>query len=353
MVGNAATSGEVLELNPSNPSLPLAALLVQSNATLQLDEPVTVNALSILETASDLTNSVPEGTYTPAQLSALGYGGNFRGSGSITVLSSAVPTANVLTSGENPSGFNDAIAFTDTVSPASAPGSVQFLTNGVLFDTETLVAGSATSASLSNLPRGLNTITAIYVGSGGYLSSTNQITQTVTNHPPTAQNNTYARNGLNGWQIALSDLLTNAADIDGDTLTLTSAGPSTNGVTLVVSGGFLMYANTNLVDDQFDYSVADGYGGTATGVITLDLGTPAGLAGQVASFTVTGGVASLSFAGIPGYQYNIQRSTDILDPNGWTTIWTTNAPASGVFQFQDNSAPPPSAFYRLMWNGNE
>jgi lysophospholipase L1-like esterase len=73
--------------------------------------------------------------------------------------------------------------------------------------------------------------------------------------------------------------------------------------------------------------------------------------GQVSSIAFTNGVVSMSFAGIPGYKYNVQVTTNLTNPN-WTTIWTTNAPMGGVFQFQDNNAPLPTAYYRLMWNGN-
>jgi hypothetical protein len=74
-----------------------------------------------------------------------------------------------------------------------------------------------------------------------------------------------------------------------------------------------------------------------------------GLAGQINSFTLNGGAVSMTFAGIPGYTYNVQRSSDL---STWNTIWTTNAPPGGVFQFSDSAAPQPNAFYRLLWSGN-
>jgi hypothetical protein len=126
-------------------------------------------------------------------------------------------------------------------------------------------------------------------------------------------------------------------------------GASTNGITLVIVGGYVLYYNTNLVDDQFSYTVTDGFGGTNSATITLTAGSSNGLGGQVNSFTLTGGSASMSFAGIPGYLYNVQVSTNITD---WNTIWTTNAPAGGVFDFTDSAPPQPNAYYRLMWNGN-
>jgi hypothetical protein len=57
----------------------------------------------------------------------------------------------------------------------------------------------------------------------------------------------------------------------------------------------------------------------------------------------------MTFAGIPGYQYHVQVSTNLSD---WSDILITNAPVGGVFQFNDSAAPLPTAFYRLMWNGN-
>ena len=50
----------------------------------------------------------------------------------------------------------------------NATGTIQFLTNNVLFDTESVSGGSATSASTILLPRGTNLITAIYSGGGSY-----------------------------------------------------------------------------------------------------------------------------------------------------------------------------------------
>jgi hypothetical protein len=107
-----------------------------------------------------------------------------------------------------------------------------------------------------------------------------------------------------------------------------------------------MYYNTNAVPDQFTYSVTDGYGGTnsATASIAID-NTP--LFGQSSVANISGGTATLNFAGIPGYSYSVSRSTDLM---AWSVIWTTNAPAGGVFQFTDSSAPPTNAFYRLQYN---
>ena len=56
---------------------------------------------------------------------------------------------------------------------------------------------------------------------------------------------------------------------------------------------------------------------------------------------MTNGTAVVTFAGIPGYAYDVQRNTvDVSNPTYWTTQWTTNAPSAGVFIYVDAPAPP-------------
>lgn len=185
-------------------------------------------------------------------------------------------------------------------------------------------------------------------GSGGTLIRELQAFGTAINNPPAAGSKTYGRGGLATWQISVSDLLTNAVDADGDMLTIVDVSTSSNGVPLTVSGGYVQYSNPNLVNDQFDYAVTDGFGGTNTATITLLAGS-ASVAGQVSNIAYTDGVASMTFAGFPGYLYHIEVSTNLTD---WTDAVVTNAPSNGVFEYQDNAAPRPAAYYRLMWNGN-
>jgi autotransporter-associated beta strand protein len=153
--------------------------------------------------------------------------------------------------------------------------------------------------------------------------------------------------GINALKIALTDLATNWSDANGGTVSFVSVNNSTNGATVVTNGGYVLYSNANNVNDQFTYVIEDSYGFTATGVVNVVVGN-SGVFGQTSpSITTTGGAPTLGFAGIPGYSYSVQVSTDLVN---WSTIWTTNAPPSGVFQFTDNSAPQPAAYYRLQWN---
>lgn len=82
-IGNA-TVGGVVELNNSafNPNMILA--MPQAKAVLILDKAISVKSFTIA------SSGVSAGTYTPAQLAALGLGGTFSGGGSLTVLSNSL-----------------------------------------------------------------------------------------------------------------------------------------------------------------------------------------------------------------------------------------------------------------------
>ena len=251
--------------------------------------------------------------------------------------------------------------------PASATGSVQFLTNQVTFGSPvTLAGGSATSLPITNLPRGTNALTAEYSGDDTFLAGAVTITEVVTNHPPVAGVVNIVRPAGMNVLIALSDLATNWTDADGDSIGLAGINPvSSHGVTLllvnlttnlngtyvITNDAFIGYDNPSNINDQITYSIDDGQGGTNVGVVNF-LTSSNALAGQATGIRITGdkGV-SLDFSGLPGYAYALQRSTNLVE---WATIWTTNAPSSGLFTFVDyfgdlGGYSPASAYYRVTW----
>ena len=299
-------------------------------------------ALTYGGTSQNATNA---GTYTivPSGLTSTNYAISYT-NGTLAVNSASISIG--VSSTMNPSGYKDAISFIATL-PADASGSVVFSTGGGVISANSISSGSASSSSITNLLRGTNVITVAYLGDSNYVGSTNMLDQTVTNHPPVANNASYTRNeAVNSFKILVSDLLTNAMDVDGDSLTLGLVGATTNNATITISNGYVMYCNTNAVADQFSYTVNDGYGGTNSATVMINIDTTP-LFGQSQVVSTSGGAATLSFAGIPTYSYSVNRSTNLTD---WATIWTTNAPVGGVFQFIDSSAPTPNAFYQLQYN---
>ncbi len=165
--------------------------------------------------------------------------------------------------------------------------------------------------------------------------------------PPIAGDATYSETKGQPFKISETDLLTHASGSGGVSL---ASVPSTsaNGVSLSRSGDWIFYNGNLTANDSFSYTVSANTGGcTASGTVTINMVPTTGTA---QSITVSGGTATVSFAGIPGYAYAIQRSIDNLAT--WQTVRTTNAPPAGLFSFMDDfqgfGVPPASAFYRLL-----
>ena len=203
-----------------------------------------------------------------------------------------------------------------------------------------------------------NIPSAVRTNAGAYSVVVNNSSGTVTssvatltyagNVPPAASPSGYSRpTGFSLKITIVGDLATNWSDADRDAVALTGGISSTNGATVSYDSSYVYYSNPNNVSDKINYTVSDGHGGTTPGVINIIVNTGS-TAGNPQTIVVTGSSATVNFAGIPGYQYLIQRSTNMTV---WVTLFTTNAPGNGVFKFTDNfddlgGVAPPSAFYR-------
>ena len=182
---------------------------------------------------------------------------------------------------------------------------------------------------------------------------------TIANVNPVAGADTETRDPSVCLKILKSKLVGLATDANHDVLSVSGVETtSTGGATLSTNATYVLYQPNGAGDgDTFTYTVSDGNGGTATGTVTVRVAIQPGAAcGQI---RVSGGVATVKMFGIPGVQYDIQRSTDL---NAWTTLLTapplntaspfTASTADGSFSFTDSfsdlGSPPPAAYYRLL-----
>jgi xanthomonalisin len=256
---------------------------------------------------------------------------------------SLLPSSVTLASSENPAGFKDSLNFTAAVTPASATGAIQFLTNGLAFDLEPLVGGQAFSASFATLPRGTNLIAAVYSGDANHLPCTNTLAQIVTNHPPTAAPASYTRNAGLPLYIPLTNLAASWSDVDGDTVTLAAIGVSTNGVSVTNNAGTLVYIDPNNVPDQFVCTLTDGWGGTAFQTVAIAVVFPA-ITRVLAN---ADGSVTLDLTAAPDSTCILEATTN-LGPAVWLAAATNTLDATGLWQLTDATAPNfPQRFYRL------
>jgi hypothetical protein len=165
------------------------------------------------------------------------------------------------------------------------------------------------------------------------------------NHAPVATDASYTCAPGLDIKIGIASLIAaHVTDQDNDPITLQSVGRGTNGATIVAASGYISYTPAdNNNPDFFTYTVSDGQGGMA--MANIYIAVVKGV-GQAKGIALTNGVATVDFAGIPGYTYDVQRSTDSMAT--WQIILTTNAPANGIWRVTDDFGgnPPASAYYR-------
>jgi alpha-tubulin suppressor-like RCC1 family protein len=228
-----------------------------------------------------------------------------------------------------------------TVTPTAADGDATIQVNG------TPVASGAASAAIACTPLP-TTISVAVTAPNGIASTTYTIT--IDNHAPTFAGYSVSTPYQTPVALALAKVRAKAADADGDPLVVSGVGPSANGGIVVLQATTVSYtppagfAGT----DTFPIILRDARGATATGTISVAVGqaAPSGLgANRPTLALLPDGKMEVSFQGIPGRSYRIQRSAGDLDH--WTALATLTAGPSGKVSFPDDAPPPGSAFYRL------
>jgi hypothetical protein len=148
-------------------------------------------------------------------------------------------------------------------------------------------------------------------------------------------------------KVDIQQLLAAWTSPQGHSLSLQSAGPATaDGGSVSSDDTYIYYLppSGNFGGDSFPYTVSDAENAcVTTASLSINFVEPGGLAQSITDGP--DGIV-IMFAGIPDYQYDVERATDV----GFTSpvvVLTTNAPAGGVFSYTDDLPPQPTAYYRL------
>jgi hypothetical protein len=169
------------------------------------------------------------------------------------------------------------------------------------------------------------------------------------NAAPVANTASFSRPRNVPLKILISNLLTNASDLNGDTLTLAGvSSSSTNGATLTTNATYVLYSLPpgGNVSDAFTYTVSDGTA-TANGTVLITVqADPSGTNLNLVAYGLVNGKPAITFAGIPGHPYVVQRTQSMSGTPVWADLLTTNAPVAGLFQFVDPNPPVGDLFYR-------
>ena len=380
----APVSNQVVNEDAGEQSIDLTGISAGANDT---DQNLTITAIS-----SD-PSIVPEPAVNYTSLNATGtlfYTPTPNASGSVTI------TVVMMDDGGTANGGINSLTntFTVTVNPVNDPPTLAAISNvsfnedagqqtvnlsgisaGPANEAGQSLAVTATSSATSIIPHptvtytspgatgtlaftpvananGISTITVVVQDDGGTANGgldavTNTFTVTVNavNDAPVANPATYGRAWGASLRILKTDLLSHTSDVEGDTRTIVWAGGGTNGSNIATNSTYVLFAPTNNLSESFLYAVGDGnlY---ATNLVTV-LVTNA--VSSVNSISSTGGAVTITFAGVPGFSYVVERSGSSSDWSGATVVQTTNAPASGTWMYTEASPPNPS-FYRSRQN---
>lgn len=168
------------------------------------------------------------------------------------------------------------------------------------------------------------------------------------NSAPRPLEDSFQRPAASGLVIPVATLLANDTDPDGDPLVFDGFDATgESGGTLVFTNAALVYSppSAGAVPDRFHYRVRDGFGGTAEAVVSLTLAS-SGLGRNLLGIRVVADGLEIRFLGIPGRQYAVQTTSNLLGGD-WTTRATLRAGSSGQILFVDNSGEP-GRFYRTV-----
>ena len=251
-----------------------------------------------------------------------------------------------LTSSKNSAGYLDLVVFTNAF-PVDATGSYVLTLPNALAATNALSGNNTFSLSTTNLPRGTNSITSVYSGDNNYAAQTNVFYEVITNHPPTAKDATFTVTQGLTMKISLVNLFSNVTDADGDVCVLQSLGSTQTSATVWADPSMIYYvpgqnSSTNSTD-LIRYTVADGFGGSASANLHINLIQQTG-ASQMS--LPTNGVVTIKFFGIPNFTYVVQTTTSI--GGAWWNLSTNVAGPSGSWLFTDVNATNSQQYYRCV-----
>jgi len=147
--------------------------------------------------------------------------------------------------------------------------------------------------------------------------------------------------------LSLAKILARATDPDGGAVTLTEVfGPSAEGGRVSLTGSLNYAPPVSFTGaDSFDIELTGSQGGILRATITVTVTGDAAAGLNQTELKLRDGKVDLTFRGIPGRSYTVQRSTNLLT---WTTLATVVAGADGRIAFTDPSPPQPSAYYRAQ-----
>lgn len=155
-----------------------------------------------------------------------------------------------------------------------------------------------------------------------------------------------------GDQNVIQDakILMRSSDAENHTMSVVGIAQNTTaqGGSISRAAGQVTYqaAAAYVGSDSFTVTLSDGFSTTEALIQVNVIADPGMNPNNPPKITMNGATPSVTFFGIPGRTYGIQRSTNLTN---WSQIGTAQVLPSGQVQFSDAAPPPGSAFYRIVF----
>jgi len=189
--------------------------------------------------------------------------------------------------------------------------------------------------------------------------TTNNFRTLIYNLWPTAGNTNFTHKKGIPVRFSVADLLARVSGAtSGKTITVTSLGnPTVSGATVQTNGSLsssstlILYTpGSSDANDSFAYTISDGHGGSPSGTVYLTADTSTVFGQQSPQLTADGnGNIKVTFFGVPGYTYTIQRSATVDFSSPTDLITQTATTGNPVITCTDTISPSGQAYYRLKW----
>jgi hypothetical protein len=235
-------------------------------------------------------------------------------------------------------------------------------TSGQVFQIITNDLADAITGTFAGLPENqtINPFLGVAINARiTYLGGSGNDVVILTNTPPVAGPVSVERYATQDLKITVAQILAQTSDPDpGDTVKVVSVNTPTaaqHGTVLLSSPtgltGTVFYTHTDLLADQFSYTVEDNHGAQSTGLIIVGIKVDNAPSLNINSLTQQpDGSVVIDFSGIPNRQYGLQYKVQLSDPV-WTNVGPVTADQYGAGHAVDG--PPAhassSGFYRLVY----
>ena len=173
-------------------------------------------------------------------------------------------------------------------------------------------------------------------------------TVTFTNANPAASN--FSLGVAVGGSATVSAIGKYAAtpDADGDAVTITAVSTPSSGTATIIGGTNITYTSTGGPgSDSFTYTVSDGFGGTDTKTVSVAISSPEGF--NKLSGPTGAGPYSFSYLGIPGLNYALDESPNLVAPYTWFPVITNTASGVGAIDYIGVPLSYPSGSFRTRY----